>query len=146
MSTRYPSKQDIARRMQPVLDELRAQTLLAEYEQPSSPAIDYHAVVGERQVAAPPPPAARVPSGLLSEHIALLQDIAHYPQDGLAARYSRLGISREKGNRLVGDLKLAGCIVVKRAQTATKTGGRPPLIASLILAGEQLLKSKASHA
>jgi len=136
-------EQEVLARFQADYDAIRHRCIYTPHFAPEE-ALDWRSLTrpvppagAQRPAAASPTP----PTALLHDHLALLHEVAQHPLDGLAAHYARLGFGRERGNKILGELKAAGCIVVKPAQAAAKAGGRPPLIASLSALGWQMVKS-----
>jgi len=137
--TRYPSRQEVAEHQRPELERLRAATEFAVYEQPSSPPIDYHAIVRDKGYS---PPAPAVSFMLLEEHYRFLLSIRQRPADGLANHYKRgLGFGIPRGNKVLRDLVDAGCVTVREETRARIGPGRPRKIPSLTPTGIQLLEA-----
>jgi len=131
--TRYPSAQEIEKRLATELGKIRAQTVYAEYAEPATAPIHYRSVVGEKGMA------ANQSANLLADHFRLMRSIRDNPQDGLRRHYDRIGVGIEKGNRLISDLKQAACVEVRPLPSAAPKGGRARLVPSLTERGRQLL-------
>lgn len=123
--TRYPSWEKVQKRLAAELERIRAETVYAEYAEPATAPIHYRSVVGEKGAI------ASQPANLLADHFSLLSSIRANPQDGLRRHYDRIGVGIEKGNRLISDLKQAGCVEVRPLQSASPRGGRTRLVPSL---------------
>lgn len=131
----YPSAAEVQKRLESEIAWIKAHTVYAEYEAPATPPIHYRSVVGEK---------GTVPSesaNLLADHFSLMASIRDNPQDGLRRHYDRIGVGIEKGNRLISDLKQAGCVEIRPVQSASSRGGRARLVPSLTERGLALLAS-----
>lgn len=136
MNTRYPSNHDVRKHQQHREAALRAECHYAEYDDTDLPAIDVWAVVGRKS----PSGSAAKPPVLLQDHAALLRRIALHPADGLRAHYEGLGISIDKGNRILRHLVSSHFVQIEVVHSPLKPG-RPRKVPHLTPTGQTFIEA-----
>jgi len=110
----YPAEDQIAARMDPVLQELRQKTVFTR-EAAIEP-LDVDELLGEDALPPAPPQAPAgaeaIASTLLEDHWAFLRDVAQDKDSGIAARLHRLGFGGSKGHRIKEELIALGLLEV----------------------------------
>jgi hypothetical protein len=132
MTTRYPSRQEVASHQRDKLQRLIEATVSAKEKASASPGLDYLAVLGERDHAA---------TAFLADQVRFLRQIFDHQQGGLASHYKALGIGIEKGNALLRELRDAGYLVVHEDKSLHRAGGRPRKVPALTPLGIQMLQA-----
>jgi len=110
----YPAEDQIAARMDPVLQELRQKTVFTR-EAAIEP-LDVDELLGEDALPPAPPQAPAgaeaIAGTLLEDHWAFLRDVAQDKDSGIAARLHRLGFGGSKGHRIKEELIALGLLEV----------------------------------
>jgi hypothetical protein len=151
--SRYPSAEEIRQCLAAKLNEINKATHFAEYDDPPTLPIRYRSVVGEKGMPRPvqtrgqrPDREGKPPVPLLGEHFSFLREIVNHPSDGLKGHYDRLGFGIAKANRLLVELKAAGCVNVTPVPTTSPSGGRGRVLASLTPHGVEILNAYEQRA
>jgi DNA-binding MarR family transcriptional regulator len=134
----YPAYQEVLRKIQPELDRMRRESIVAEYADSSTPAIRYREIVGEKG-AMKCRPAEQYQ--LHADHFLFVNDIVKFESDGLKQRYDRLNWGIGRGNRILRQLEALGYVAVKEQRSANPNGGRSRLVPGLTDEGREFLKS-----
>lgn len=129
---------EVREHMKGILETIRSQTVYADLLDPNTPPIYYREIVGEKGKIKSPVSSN---GDLLEDHFKFLREILANPNDGIAKHYDRLGCGREKGNRLLRELKQLGYIIVHETKSTNPLGGRSRLVPSLTPDGKQFLES-----
>lgn len=156
----YPSETEIQALMQPEIDWMRDNSILAPREAGNGASdIDYAALLGYSVepvvVATPAPIPAPIPSpvmppvvsasasavAIIADWAMFLEGVQSQPGNNTSAIYAALGLSGYKGNKLKTELLAAGLISVERVRSS----GRPQERLNLTEAGKLSLEGfKAS--
>jgi hypothetical protein len=116
----YPPDELVAARMEPVLKQLRDQTVFSR-EDPIEPLDLANILAGERPATEAAPATSPVqptsnapafPGTLLADQMGLLGDVVRHPESGVAERFRRLGFGGSKGTRIKQELIDLGLLVV----------------------------------
>ena len=123
-------------------------TVRAEYAVPSTPAIRYRQVVGEKGYIASPRlftmnGSAHSQGQVLEDQFLFMDEARKFSSDGLKAHYTRLGWGVEKGNRILRELKSMGCVVVNEVRAPGQTTGRTRRVVVLTEKGVERLNAHA---
>jgi hypothetical protein len=138
------SSADIEKILAPKIAELTQQTQYGEYPDPSTVPIRYLQIVGTKR---PIGAGARQPldKPLLRDQVLMLQDILHFPEDGVGERSARFGIGYQKADKLLDELQAAGCIQVRLQKSLSLKGGRPKKTALLTPFGSDVIRLYDNH-
>jgi hypothetical protein len=136
----YPSAEVVNAKLAAELEWVRQHNEYAEYPDPSSPPLDFLEITGRD--GAPGGTEKRTPE-LFEEHYQLLRRIRDHPLDGLMQQYSSpgLGVSRERGNNILRDLKAMGAVTVREEKSSNPMGGRGRKIGTISTKGVQILEA-----
>ena len=126
----YPPEEVTAARMEPVLNQLRGQTIFSR-EDPIEP-LDIENILAEDRRAAEAAPTANPAQSasntqpfqgtLLADQMAMLRDVVRYPESGVADRMRRLGFGGFKNSRIKQELIDLGLLVVVEVRKSSAGG------------------------
>jgi len=114
MKSNYLSRREVQELIRPELEWVRQHSVYAEYAEPRTMPIDYHAIVGECHspangaTYAAPQAQQSVQSPFFTDHITFLREVASHPDASITEHYNNLGWGRGRTNRIKEELLQAG--------------------------------------